>query len=150
MAKKRAESQRASWLTPKAQDPLMGELETRSKAPEFLSWAQEKRPPCFFIVSIKEQTTNCDFPPSHKRAIRCFANSGTWIDWPLCRDYAEPNSLHQAESSRSLLTDHIPCMPNSLGGGKPSCAHRDGVGMKGGVSSLAIPSRFRKKKMKNA
>lgn len=57
MAKKRAESQRASWLTPKAQDPLVGELETRSKAPEFLSWAQEKEA-TLLLYCVHQETDN--------------------------------------------------------------------------------------------
>jgi hypothetical protein len=56
--KKVAESQRLGKVA--GESPLVGELKAEGRAPNSLSWTRGKRPPCLFIMSIREQKTNCD------------------------------------------------------------------------------------------
>lgn len=140
-----------SWVT----EGWLAGLEARARyektwrqeaKPKFVPWAGEQGPSCLFIVSIKEQTTNCDSPHFPQKSSLPLCQQWALNRLALCWEFLDANS----ESSPSLLASLIIGKPSALGGWKSSPAAWGGLGIKVSASDLAIPSMFLKKKIKNA
>lgn len=122
------------------ESPLVRTLKAEGKDPESLSWTEEKRPPCFFIESVKGTENQLWLPSSHKRAVCCTANSWIRRNQALCWEFADHGAALQGESTLKGW----PGLNNSIAYLVGSRL-RQGLPVEGVVSRSAIQAMFKKK-----